>query len=101
MSGLYVQISAASRGVRRSTEGPVRDERGDPAARQPGCEVPPIAAGAPAGRAEQAGTDRATLRDMDQAIDDTAFEDWVFDAIDALPAAFRERLGSVAIVIEE
>jgi len=79
----------------------VRDERGDPAARQPGCEVPPIAAGAPAGRAEQAGTDRATLRDMDQAIDDTAFEDWVFDAIDALPAAFRERLGSVAIVIEE
>jgi predicted Zn-dependent protease with MMP-like domain len=34
-------------------------------------------------------------------IDDTTFEDWVFEAIDALPAVFRERLGSVAIVIEE
>ena len=39
---------------------------------------------------------------MDQEpIDDTTFEDWVFEAIDALPTAFRERLGSVAIVIEE
>ena len=40
---------------------------------------------------------------MDDArppIDDETFEDWVFEAIDALPAAFRERLGSVAIVIE-
>ena len=47
---------------------------------------------------------RATLRAMEpmnETIDDTAFEDWVFDAIDALPAAFRERLGSVAIVIED
>ena len=34
-------------------------------------------------------------------VDDETFEDWVFEAIDALPAAFRERLGSVAIVIEE
>ncbi len=38
---------------------------------------------------------------MDGPIDDTTFEDWVFEAIDALPLAFRERLGSVAIVIEE
>ena len=37
----------------------------------------------------------------DEQIDDTTFEDWVFEAIDALPAVFRERLGSVAIVIEE
>ena len=39
---------------------------------------------------------------MDQEpIDDTTFEDWVFEAIDVLPPAFRDRLGSVAIVIEE
>ncbi len=38
---------------------------------------------------------------MDEPIDDETFEDWVSEAIDALPAAFRERLGSVAIVIEE
>ena len=39
---------------------------------------------------------------MDQEpIDDTTFEDWVFEAIDGLPPAFRDRLGSVAIVIEE
>jgi predicted Zn-dependent protease with MMP-like domain len=38
---------------------------------------------------------------MDEPIDDETFEDWVFEAIDALPPAFRERLGSVAIVIEE
>ena len=47
---------------------------------------------------------RATLAAMDEMqgpIDDTTFEDWVFEAIDALPAAFRDRLGSVAIVIEE
>ena len=36
-----------------------------------------------------------------EPIDDTTFEDWVFEAIDALPAVFRDRLGSVAIVIEE
>lgn len=34
-------------------------------------------------------------------IDDETFEDWVLEAIDALPAAFRDRLGSVAIVIEQ
>jgi predicted Zn-dependent protease with MMP-like domain len=34
-------------------------------------------------------------------IDDETFERWVYEAIDALPAAFRERLGSVAIVIED
>jgi predicted Zn-dependent protease with MMP-like domain len=33
-------------------------------------------------------------------IGDDEFEDWVAEAIDALPAPFRERLGSVAIVIE-
>ncbi len=38
---------------------------------------------------------------MDEPIDDATFEDWVFEAIDALPPAFRERLGSVAIVVEE
>jgi predicted Zn-dependent protease with MMP-like domain len=31
---------------------------------------------------------------------DTLFEDWVIEAIDSLPAVFRERLGSVAITIE-
>lgn len=34
-------------------------------------------------------------------INDTTFEDWVLEAIDALPAIFRERLGSVAIVVED
>jgi len=38
---------------------------------------------------------------MDEPIDDETFEDWVFEAIDALPPAFRERLGSVAIVLED
>jgi predicted Zn-dependent protease with MMP-like domain len=38
---------------------------------------------------------------MDRTIDDATFEDWVLEAIDALPQAFRERLGSVAIVVEE
>ena len=36
---------------------------------------------------------------MDEPIDDETFEDWVLEAIDALPEAFRERLGSVAIVV--
>ena len=36
----------------------------------------------------------------DQAISDETFEDWVFDAIDELPEAFRAQLGSVAIVVE-
>ena len=34
-------------------------------------------------------------------VDDDEFEQWVIEAIDALPAPFRERLGSVAIVVEE
>jgi predicted Zn-dependent protease with MMP-like domain len=38
---------------------------------------------------------------VDEPIDDETFEDWVFEAIDGLPATFRERLGSVAIVIED
>ena len=38
---------------------------------------------------------------MDEPIDDDTFEGWVLDAIDGLPAAFRERLGSVAIVVED
>ncbi|MDP2350056.1 MAG: metallopeptidase family protein [Chloroflexota bacterium] len=41
------------------------------------------------------------MDEKDEAIDDTTFEDWVFEAIDGLPVAFRDRLGSVAIVIEE
>jgi predicted Zn-dependent protease with MMP-like domain len=46
----------------------------------------------------------ATLPAMENAskpIDDETFEDWVLEAIDTLPPAFRDRLGSVAIVIEE
>jgi predicted Zn-dependent protease with MMP-like domain len=38
---------------------------------------------------------------MHEPIDDDTFETWVLEAIDALPAAFRQRLGSVAIVIDE
>jgi predicted Zn-dependent protease with MMP-like domain len=38
---------------------------------------------------------------MHEPIDDETFESWVLDAIDGLPEAFRARLGSVAIVIEE
>jgi predicted Zn-dependent protease with MMP-like domain len=43
----------------------------------------------------------ATLTAEMQQQDDDPFEDWVIEAIDALPVPFRERLGSVAIVIEE
>ncbi len=32
--------------------------------------------------------------------DDALFEDWVIEAIEALPAIFRDQLGSVAITIE-
>ena len=35
-----------------------------------------------------------------EPIDDETFENWVLEAIDALPAVFRDQLGSVAIVIE-
>ena len=38
---------------------------------------------------------------MDEPIDDETFEDWVFEAIEGLPAMFRQRLGSMGIVIEE
>ena len=38
---------------------------------------------------------------MDDRISDEVFEDWVLEAIDALPEVFREQLGSVAIVIED
>ena len=38
---------------------------------------------------------------MGEPIGDEVFEDWVVEAIDGLPAAFRDRLGSVAIVIED
>ncbi len=38
---------------------------------------------------------------MQPPIDDEAFETWVGEAIDALPAAFRDRLGSVAIVVQD
>jgi predicted Zn-dependent protease with MMP-like domain len=33
--------------------------------------------------------------------DDEQFEDWVVEAIDALPAVFRDQLGSVAITVED
>jgi len=46
-------------------------------------------------------TARRYLLRVELPIDDAVFEDWVAEAIEALPAAFRERLGSVAIVIEE
>ena len=49
----------------------------------------------------RSGAGRATLPVMDEPFDDQVFEDWVLEAIEALPATFRERLGSVAIVIEE
>ncbi|MEO5965720.1 MAG: metallopeptidase family protein [Candidatus Limnocylindrales bacterium] len=38
---------------------------------------------------------------MEPRVDDETFEDWVAEAIDTLPPQFRERLGSVAIVVEE
>lgn len=38
---------------------------------------------------------------MAAPIDDDAFEHWVVEAIDELPPQFRERLGSVAIIIDE
>jgi predicted Zn-dependent protease with MMP-like domain len=38
---------------------------------------------------------------MDDPIDDETFEDWVLEAIDELPPVFGERLGSVAIVVED
>jgi predicted Zn-dependent protease with MMP-like domain len=40
------------------------------------------------------------MDDPGAPIPDEVFEDWVFEAIDLLPEAFRERLGSVAIVVE-
>lgn len=50
---------------------------------------------------EQPGRVEATLRAMDEPIDDETFEDWVLEAIDGLPPAFRDRLGSVAILVED
>jgi predicted Zn-dependent protease with MMP-like domain len=38
---------------------------------------------------------------MTEPIDDETFEDWVVEAIGNLPDAFRDQLGSVAIVIED
>ncbi|HEX5826648.1 MAG TPA: metallopeptidase family protein [Candidatus Limnocylindrales bacterium] len=38
---------------------------------------------------------------MEPRVDDETFEDWVFEAFDALPGQFRERLGRVAITIED
>ncbi len=38
---------------------------------------------------------------MNEPIDDDTFEDWVWEAIDAMPAPFREQLGSVAITVED
>ena len=44
---------------------------------------------------------RARLAPMEPRVDDETFEEWVLEAIEALPPQFRDRLGSVAIVIEE
>jgi predicted Zn-dependent protease with MMP-like domain len=38
---------------------------------------------------------------MEARIEDETFEDWVLEAIDALPEQFRDRLGGVAILVEE
>lgn len=38
---------------------------------------------------------------MDTDTAEDPFETWVVEALDALPDAFRERLGSVAIVVED
>ena len=38
---------------------------------------------------------------VDPTLTGDPFEGWVIEAIDALPAAFREQLGSVAIVVED
>ena len=54
--------------------------------------------------ARGAGSGRSGYRSRvadQQRIDDETFEEWVLEAIDALPDQFRERLGSVAIVIAE
>jgi predicted Zn-dependent protease with MMP-like domain len=51
-----------------------------------------------------AGDTDSAAGDTDSAAEDTdddRFEDWVAEAIDALPAAFRDRLGSVAILVED
>jgi predicted Zn-dependent protease with MMP-like domain len=34
-------------------------------------------------------------------IDESTFEDWVFEALDELPQRFRDGLGSLAVLIEE
>jgi predicted Zn-dependent protease with MMP-like domain len=47
-----------------------------------------------------AGRYRSGMADPERPGDD-AFEQMVFDALDQLPAAFREQLGSVAIVVED
>jgi predicted Zn-dependent protease with MMP-like domain len=44
--------------------------------------------------------DEPTGAAADEALDDADFEDWVIEAIEALPAVFRDRLGSVAILVE-
>lgn len=36
-----------------------------------------------------------------EGIDDAAFEDWVFEALDEIPERFRSRLGSLAVLIED
>jgi predicted Zn-dependent protease with MMP-like domain len=35
------------------------------------------------------------------AIDETTFEDWVFEALDEIPERFRSALGSLAVLIED
>ncbi len=39
--------------------------------------------------------------DDPRLIDDSTFEDWVFDALDEIPERFRAALGSLAVLVEQ
>jgi predicted Zn-dependent protease with MMP-like domain len=49
----------------------------------------------------EAANDRSVAGTSDGDTDSDPFESWVDEAIDALPAVFRDRLDSVAIIIED
>lgn len=78
------------RPIERDTDG-----RFLPIERADGAPVPDV----PLGAAGLAARDPAPVEASEP--DDEAFEAMVFDALEALPEAFRSRLGSVAVVIEE
>ncbi|HYM83625.1 MAG TPA: DUF952 domain-containing protein [Candidatus Dormibacteraeota bacterium] len=80
---------ASVRPVARANDGAfVAVEVGDEGALRPG------GSGGGEGWLEAAGLDATEP-------DDEAFEAMVFDALDGLPDEFRERLGSVAVVVED